>query len=116
MIFNEYQSDLDIGGRETCLTLDSGLTIHILLLQSRKPLMWNKIKDTERFAFVNKSLVENVVFYPPSSENMSGDIWIYEDLQTKAGDLASLSDQLLMRMRRCVRHQEMVWHGVWPPG
>ena len=97
-------------------TLDSGLTIHILLLQSRKPLMWNKIKDTERFAFVNKSLVENVVFYPPSSENMSGDIWIYEDLQTKAGDLASLSDQLLMRMRRCVRHQEMVWHGVWPPG
>ena len=53
--------------------------------------MWNKIKDTERFAFVNKSKVENVVFYPPNSKNMSGDIWFYEDLQTKAGDPASLS-------------------------
>ena len=53
--------------------------------------MWNKIKDTERFAFVNKSKLENVVFYPPNLKNMSGDIWFYEDLQTKAGDPASLS-------------------------
>ena len=77
--------------------------------------MWNKIKDTERFAFVNKSFVENVVFYPPNSKNLSGDIWFYEDLQTKAGDLSSISDQVSIRMRRCVRYQEMV-PGVRPPG
>ena len=79
--------------------------------------MWNKIKDTERFAFVNKSFVENVVFYPPSSKNLSGDIWFYEDLQTKAGDLARISDiKVSIRMRRSVRYQEMVWPRVRPPG
>ena len=78
--------------------------------------MWNKIKDTERFAFVNKSKVENVVFYPPNLKNMSGDIWFYEDLQTKAGDLTSLSDiKASIRMRRSVRHQEMVTRD-WTPG
>ena len=51
--------------------------------------MWNKIKFTERFDFVNQSKVEHVIFYPPDSKDTSGDIWFYEDLQTQAGDLAS---------------------------
>ena len=59
------------------------------MLQTRKPLMWNKIKFTERFDFVNQSKVEHVIFYPPDSKDTSGDIWFYEDLQTQAGDLAS---------------------------
>ncbi len=48
--------------------------------------MWNNIRETERFDFVNKSKVEHVVFYPPDSRNNTGDIWLYEDLQTQAGD------------------------------
>ena len=49
--------------------------------------MWNNIRETERFDFVNKSKVEHVVFYPPDSKNLSGgDIWVYEDLQTQAGE------------------------------
>ena len=71
--------------------------------------MWNNIRETERFDFVNKSKVEHVVFFPPDSTNTSGDIWFYEDLQTKAGDPPGLSDQVsLVRMRRSVRHQEVV--------
>ena len=56
--------------------------------------MWNNIRATERFDFVNKSKVEHVVFYPPDSRNASGDIWFYEDLQTQAGDPSGLSDHV----------------------
>ena len=90
-------------------TLNVAGKLMIFLLQSRKPLMWNKIRETERFDFVNKSKVEHVVFYPPDSRNISGDIWFYEDLQTQAGDPPGLSDQVSpLRMCRSVRHQEVV--------
>ena len=71
--------------------------------------MWNNIRKTERFEFVKKSKVEHVVFYPPDTRNNSQDIWLYEDLQTQAGDPASVTmSPVPMRMRRSLRHQEVV--------
>ena len=58
--------------------------------------MWDRIRESERFKFVNQSKVEHAVFYPPDSENKTGDIWFYEDLQTKAGFLTPVIEYLLL--------------------
>ena len=58
--------------------------------------MWDLIKQTDRFNFVNQSKIEHVVFFADIQQNSN--IWFYEDGQTMAGCL--ISHQL-----RTIRHQ-----------
>ena len=47
--------------------------------------MWDLIKQTDRFNFVNQSKIEHVVFFADVQQNSN--IWFYEDGQTMAGCL-----------------------------
>ena len=42
----------------------------------RKPLIWELIKDSERFQFISKEKVENIVINMTSLDEVQDDIWL----------------------------------------
>ena len=42
----------------------------------RKPLIWELIKDSERFQFISKEKVEHIVINMTSLDEVQDDIWL----------------------------------------
>ena len=42
----------------------------------RKPLIWELVKDSERFQFISKEKVENIVINMTSLDEVQDDIWL----------------------------------------
>ena len=60
--------------------------IYLLIISNRqdqKPLVWQIIRNSPRFAFVKKEKIEAVIVSEWSDSE--ADIWRYEDSQTRAG-------------------------------
>ena len=56
------------------------------LLQMPKPLLWERLKFTERFSFVNSSKIVHVVMDDVINVNeVQNDVWYHERLQTSKG-------------------------------
>ena len=57
-----------------------------MFLQERKPLMWERVRATERFSFVNESKIVHVVMDEVVNlERVRSDQWYHELTQTDTG-------------------------------
>ena len=57
----------------------------LLIFQHKKPLLWNTLKNSQRFAFVGNSKLEHIILNPEETVDTISDDFQIQDKEVEAG-------------------------------